>query len=60
MTCHEGTNSENLQTYCEAAQFMAQWFTNQDGARGKATPELFEEFKVNVTELMKAGVEGNA
>jgi hypothetical protein len=39
---------------------MAQWFTNQDGARGKATPELFEEFKVNVTELMKAGVEGNA
>lgn len=60
VTCKEGTNAENLQTYCEAAQFIAQWMANQDGAKGKEVPELFDEFKANVTEIMKSGVQGNA
>jgi len=59
ITCHDKTNAENLQTYCEAAQFMAQWFTAQDGAGGKESPELFDEFRANVCELMKSGAAGN-
>lgn len=39
---------------------MAQWFTAQDGAQGMETPELFDEFKTNVTEIMKSGAAGNA
>jgi hypothetical protein len=59
ITRKDGTEEENVHTYVNAAQFMAQWFGEQDGAKGMDTSELFEEFKRNVCELMKAGVQGN-
>jgi hypothetical protein len=49
----EGTEEEEFRTYATCVRFMAAWFEKQDGANGKDTEGLFDEFKANVCTVMK-------
>ncbi len=49
----ETTSDEEWESYAAAVAFMAFWFEKQDGADGKDTNALFEEFKENVCIVMK-------
>lgn len=53
VSAHENiTSDEDWKTYASCVSFMAYWFEKQNGANGKETPELFDEFKENVCEIM--------
>lgn len=58
ISAFEETPPEELKTYCSCVSFMAHWFEKQAGANDKQPPELFEEFKDNVTAHMMGQVEG--
>lgn len=47
------TSAEDWESYAACVSFMAFWFEKQDGADGKDTNALFEEFKENVCIVMK-------
>ena len=53
MTGYPDTNPEMAQQYSACVVFLAAWLLQQDGAGGKDTAELFDEFKANVCDVMK-------
>jgi hypothetical protein len=54
----DGTTQSALSTYVASVKFMAQWLEGQDGAGGKSTKELLEEFEGNVCAMMKGEYKG--
>ena len=58
VTGYPDTKDEMMQQYVACVIFLAAWLTQQDGANGKGTPELFDEFKVHVCDVMKGKPRG--
>jgi len=54
----ETTTDEDIAVYGSAVKFMAIWLMKQDGAMGKDTEALLNEFKHNVCTAMRVGVQG--
>lgn len=52
------TTDQELEMYKQSVKYMAYWFTKQNGALGKDTPELFDEYKTNICKAMAAGTQG--
>ena len=52
------TSDKEVHRYLMCVDFMANWFEKQNGASGKTTAELFDEFKVHVTNRMIGEVGG--
>lgn len=53
--CYDDTPTEELEVYAEAVYFMAYWFEKQDGAAGRGTAEMFDQFRENVCVVMAKG-----
>lgn len=60
ITGYPDTKPEMTQQYAACVRFMAMWLTQQNGADGKSTPELFDEFKSQVCIVMKGTPGGTA
>ncbi len=59
VTNHRDTPPEVTENYIKCVSFMAAYLSQQDGADGKDTVELFDEFKSNVCLAMKGTPGGN-
>lgn len=54
LSAHEDILTEyELATYAAAVQFVADFIVRHNGAMGKNSQDLFEEFRANVTEEIK-------
>ena len=60
ITGYPDTKPEMTQQYAACVRFMAAWLAQQDGADGKGTRELFDEFKSQVCIVMKGDPGGSA